>query len=86
MKMEIKTGNEIYLQGEDMKEANKKSGYDDKTTKDRSDFDEKEWVVLTDYKTLLSLANEMFEQLELMDYEKKAKETYDEFKEELGKM
>ena len=35
------------------------------------------------YDELLNLANEMFQQLELMDYENKAKETYDEFKEEL---
>lgn len=44
------------------------------------------WVDVEDYKTLKALANEMFGQLELMNYEKEAKETYDEFKEELVKL
>ena len=43
----------------------------------------KKWVAINDYETLKSLADEMFEQLKLMDYEKKAKETYDEFDKEL---
>ena len=45
----------------------------------------KKWIALEDFETLRDLAYEMFEQLELMDYEKKDKETYDEFKDELSK-
>lgn len=43
----------------------------------------KKWIAVDDYNKLLSLTEEMFRQLELMDYERKAKETYDEFKDEL---
>ncbi len=42
--MGIKTGNEIYLQGLDVIEANKKGNYDMGTTKDRINFEKKKWI------------------------------------------
>ncbi len=46
--MKIKTGHEIYFEMVDVIEANKKSNYDDKTTKKRSDFDKKEFIAVDD--------------------------------------
>ena len=46
--MEIKTGEEIYAEGLDKIWYNKKSNYDDATTKDRKMFGLKKWVALDD--------------------------------------
>ena len=51
--MEIKTGHEIYLKGEDVKEANSKAGYDDKTTKARKEYENKKWISYDDFNNLL---------------------------------
>ena len=42
--MEIKTGREIYLEGLDVKEANKESDYDEQTTKERTEVSETKWI------------------------------------------
>ena len=70
--MEIKTSEDIRT----------KSNFT--SVKEMKIYIDKKWVVVDDYEKLKSLANEMFEQLEIMDYENKAKETYDEFKKELN--
>ena len=46
--MEIKTGNEIYLLGLDVIEANKRSRYNDLTTKTRTKFNDKKWFSADD--------------------------------------
>ncbi len=82
--MEIETSKHIELEVQDHQWNNKKAGYNNETTEKRKKYEEKKWVAADDYEKLRSLADEMFEQLELMGYEKKAKETYDEFEEELN--
>ncbi len=46
--MEIKTGKSIYFNGLDVIEANKKSDYNAETTRERSEFDKKEYVTVKD--------------------------------------
>ena len=46
--MEIKTGEEIYAEALDIQWYNKKSGYDDETTKNRKAFENKKWVAVDD--------------------------------------
>lgn len=46
--METKTSDEIYLTTLDVIEANKKSGYDDRTTKERLLYANTKWVSVDD--------------------------------------
>lgn len=46
--MEIKTGNEIYLEGCDVREQSKKRNYDDFSSKERKKQHNKKWVAVDD--------------------------------------
>jgi len=54
--MKIKTGNEIYLDGCDVREQSKIRKYDDYSTKERSKQHNEKWVAVDDVKELIYLA------------------------------
>lgn len=56
--MKIKKGIDIYLEGLDVIEANKKSHYDDRTTRDRTAFNEKRWISFDDVKEMIETTPE----------------------------
>ena len=57
--MEPKTGLNIYLKGLDVIEENEKSDYDDKTTRERSDFDKRKYVTIDDLQESMDKARKV---------------------------
>jgi hypothetical protein len=79
MKLEIKTGNEIYFEGCDVREANKKSNYSTETSKERTLQHKQKWVkvdsMIKELTSLLKLPYSIQTELKIKKIIKELKET-----------
>lgn len=77
--MIIKTGNEIYLEGCDVREQSKKFNYDDRTTKERKVHEKTKWVEVD------GIIRRLKNLKEINDYDKLYSNDFDNLIKELKK-